>query len=420
MLFLFSISISLNLTHHKWEEIKKKDDAPPALIFAWAPWCPHCRAVFDAWAKLSAKYQNDPNIQVLSVNCTDQGSLCGVLGIRGYPSFFTLVNGAISSINVERNLNGFTKVIDNLKTKYQHVLDFTKKIKNAQYPAFVFKLRENDDAAYDIALRAAEELGLTKDTNFFFNFDNDLQGNCQLRAYASSEYYKLFKDRFLYKNIVNFINSYRIPLFGRWSFESLLKSNRIFILVFENIEEVKKQYHDIAVKYDEVLTFGDYSKGSYLSSSNSFLSSDELKSLFHVNSASQNVIILLNMAQNTDGTYSYYLIDDANKGKLEDFMNRYMEHSNVEWKHFNIPSQVGAQKVEKKREVQANQNDNNNNNNANNMNDLNDNDNDNDGDENHHSGDSKFIIMFVGIGVLICGVSVFAYRYFTTPQRKEE
>ena len=416
MLFLFSISISLNLTHHQWDAIKKKEDAPPALIFAWAPWCPHCRAVFDAWAKLSEKYKNDQNVQVLSVNCTDQGSLCSVLGIRGYPSFFTLINGAVSSISVERNLNGFSKVIDNLKKKYQLVIDFAKKIKNAQYPAFVFKLRENDDAAYDIAIRAAEDLGLTKDTNFFLNYDNDLQGNCQLRAYASPEYYKSFNGRFLYKNIVNFINSYKIPLFGRWSFESLTKSMRIFAIVFDDINEVKKQYHQIAVKYDEVLTFGDYSKGSYLSSSNTFLSADELKSIFHVTS-SQKVIILLNMAQNQDGSYSYYIIEDGNNEKLETFMNRYMERAAIEWKHFNLPAQVGVQKVDKQKVVQNDQNEKINEN-KNKNNELNDND--NDGDEFSRSSDSKFIILFVGIGILVCGVSVFAYRYFTTPQKKEE
>lgn len=417
MLFLFSITISLNMTHPQWDEIRKKEDGPPALIFAWAPWCPHCRAVFDSWGKLSEKYKNDQNIQVLSVNCTAQGSLCSALGIRGYPSFFTLVNGVVSSVNVERNLNGFTKMIDKLKVKYQHVIDFQKKIKNAQYPAFVFKLRENDDAAYDIAVRAAEDLGLVKDTNFFLNFDNDLQGNCQLRAYASSEYFKLFKDRFLYKNIVNFINSYKLPLFGQWSFESLTKSMRVFALVFDNIDDVKKQYQDIAVKYDEVLTFGDYSKGTYKSSSNAFIPANELKSIFHVSSSSQKVIVLLNMAQNSDGTYSYHIIEDADKGKLEAFMNRYIERAAIDWKHFNLPAQAGVQKVENKKVEHHEQN--NNNKQINNKgNELNDND--NEGEEISRSGDSKFIILFIGIGILVCGVSVFAYRYFSTPQKKEE
>lgn len=416
MLFLFSITISLNLTQPKWEEIKRKDDVPPALIFAWAPWCPHCRAVFDSWAKLSAKYKSDPNVQVLSVNCTDQGALCGTLGIRGYPSFFTFINGVTTPTNVERNLNGFSKVIDGLKSKYQHVLDFQKKIKNAQYPAFVFKLRENDDAAYDIAVRAAEELGLTQNNNFFLNYDDDLQGNCQLRAYSSPDYYKAYKGRFLYKNIVNFINSYRIPLFGRWSFELISKSSRLFALALEDdINAVKNKYQEVTVKFDESLTFGDSQKGSYLSSSNSFISISELQKLFNLNSDSK-ALVLLNMNQNADGSYSYYTIDDANKEKLEEFMNRYIERAPIDWKHFKLPEQIAGKKNEQKKEEKVEQKQNVD---IPNNEQLNKDDDADDESSDHHN-DSKFIVLFVGIGILICGVSVFAYRYFSTPQRKEE
>lgn len=408
MLFLFGITISLNLTFEKWTEIQKEDNPPPALIFSWAPWCPHCRAVFESWSRLSEKYQSDPNVQVFSLNCTDQSKLCGSFPIRGYPTFFTYVNKVIEPVNVQRTLDGFTQVCEGLKKKYQSVLDFKKKLESAQHPFFVFRTRESDDAAIDIATRSAQEVGLIQDKNYFFNYDNDHQQNCQITVHLTSDYFKKFKGKFTSAQVLGFLNEYKNEFFGKWSFDSIVHLERLFILILDNqnaINEIKDNYKNVAVKYDELATFGDFNQATYHSSDSSFISSSVLRNLFKISSSVNNAAIVLNMKKS-----SFTIIENSTPKKVEQLIENSMKQdSSIKWQPFEIPTakgkseqrnvkQIGQRKVQK--EVV--------------------NHNDVDAVEPTKNSESKNVIFFIGFGVLMIGFAGFAYKYYTTVVSKDE
>ena len=205
MLVFLSICLSFKVTKEIWEKLSSDPNSPPWLVFAWAPWCPHCQRVFDTWDKISEKFKDDADINVVSVNCTLLPDVCQKIGVRGYPSFFERVSNSFKYTNVDRSINGLINAVEKLKLKHSSAKRLMERIETAEYPLFVFRIRDTDDAQRDIVERVFEQFGLVQDKDLIFNIDNDLEGPCQGMVYNSKNKYIMFEGRFTFSNITKFV-----------------------------------------------------------------------------------------------------------------------------------------------------------------------------------------------------------------------
>jgi len=48
--------------------------------------CGHCKSMAGAWGELGTEYQDHSTVLIADVDCTQQQSVCGDHGVRGYPS----------------------------------------------------------------------------------------------------------------------------------------------------------------------------------------------------------------------------------------------------------------------------------------------------------------------------------------------
>ncbi|OHT11275.1 hypothetical protein TRFO_19376 [Tritrichomonas foetus] len=388
MMLLFVICISINMTYKGWTNLLKDPDAKPALVFAWAPWCPHCQRLFDTWAKIANKYKNDENVQVISINCTAESKLCQDLGVRGYPSFFTHLSNTSNQVNVARTVDGISNMVESLKVKYVNTKKFLQKLSKAAFPAFTFKLRESDDASLDIATRVCEDHGLIQDERFFINFDNDHQGNCQARAYITNDYFKIYQGKFTYSELSKFVRDFSIKPFDKWSFESILQTNRLFAIPISM--PAMYNYTNISKKFDSIVLFGDST--SY--------PQDKLKKLFKITPEMLPSMVFLNMSSGS----KFYVLQKGSEKKVHDFLQNVQNGNTVTFTDFDVPNLKKAKKTnDVKRIVDIA------------------NDGVIDGEPDAIPiNDSKMIVLFIGIGVLVCGAAAYGYRIYSTSQRKED
>ena len=183
------------------------DDHVPMLIFAYAPWCPHCKVLFKIWDELSEKYKDDNTFSVAQLNCTDgeNQKICSRIGVRGFPSFFTFVDNNLKSIEVSRNLKGFENAIKKIKKSSDREI-LKDKLSKAKFPFFIFTIGNGNYAALEIAKASLQSLGVSKD-NVYFRM-KDVGINCNLYAYSDVNVYEKMNGNFESTNIKKFISKY--------------------------------------------------------------------------------------------------------------------------------------------------------------------------------------------------------------------
>ena len=63
----------------------------------FAPWCGHCKRLAPIWAALAHKYKDHPMVQVAEMDCTESETVCGLQGVKGYPSLMLYKDGVLSA-----------------------------------------------------------------------------------------------------------------------------------------------------------------------------------------------------------------------------------------------------------------------------------------------------------------------------------
>lgn len=58
-----------------------------SVFIKWfAPWCGHCQELAPKWKQMAQELENNENVLVASVDCTQEEAWCVSLGIQGFPT----------------------------------------------------------------------------------------------------------------------------------------------------------------------------------------------------------------------------------------------------------------------------------------------------------------------------------------------
>ena len=270
LLYIFLLKININQS--VWNTISIKNN-PPIFLMAFAPWCHFCKLALPLWTEFEDSILDDPNIIVGKINCSSDESLCQTLHVRGFPTYITHYNNETKQISIYHKKESYQNVYHRLSKLYQGIL-----IKNftgifLKYPSFIFSMSIDNLEARRIATSAVSSLSYVKETKFFFNFSktntihfNSLIKNetlyinnetstksfpkdASLRVYLETNYSILMEETFDIQNIYNFITEFINPLFGEWSFQTILPLKRPFILAIPSLKE--SGFFDSKKKKDE-------------------------------------------------------------------------------------------------------------------------------------------------------------------------
>mmetsp|Transcript_9179 Transcript_9179/g.12761 ORF Transcript_9179/g.12761 Transcript_9179/m.12761 type:complete len:233 (-) Transcript_9179:437-1135(-) len=102
-LFLLGLVSSINtldasVPHLDEDDFEETTAGKTVFIKFYAPWCGHCKAMSKDWQRLYDDWEDDENVVVASVDCTDDDSesLCDDYDVAGYP---TLKFGDITDLH---------------------------------------------------------------------------------------------------------------------------------------------------------------------------------------------------------------------------------------------------------------------------------------------------------------------------------
>lgn len=88
----------------------------PTFVKFYAPWCGHCRKLAPTWKQLARHLQG--KVQVASVNCDEEGTLCQTQGVQGYPTLIYFSNGAVSEYKGGRKLDQLKTFAEKASAEY--------------------------------------------------------------------------------------------------------------------------------------------------------------------------------------------------------------------------------------------------------------------------------------------------------------
>jgi len=76
---------AIELTESNFKDVVKTG---PHFVMFFAPWCGHCKRLAPVWEELSVKYnsQEDSEVKIGKVDCTQQTALCSAQDVTGYPT----------------------------------------------------------------------------------------------------------------------------------------------------------------------------------------------------------------------------------------------------------------------------------------------------------------------------------------------
>ena len=75
------------------------------FIKFYAPWCGHCKKMAPIWQQLFELHGNSVNVAKVDCTANDAKDLCGLFGIRGYPSLKLLSGDKVYKFNGARTLD---------------------------------------------------------------------------------------------------------------------------------------------------------------------------------------------------------------------------------------------------------------------------------------------------------------------------
>jgi hypothetical protein len=166
---------------------------------------PHCRSIFPAFLKLGADFAGDASVIIAALNCTRDGSLCGKLGVHGYPMIWTYFRGIRQSVN-GRSYDAFSAAVGRLKT-----LAAVGPPRTMTYPAFAFRMRADDAMSRAIADKIAADAKLPAASRVFFDFADLV---VSITVYLSANHSLQMADAFTQTAVARFVADHPVRQLG--------------------------------------------------------------------------------------------------------------------------------------------------------------------------------------------------------------
>ena len=76
----------VNVTLATWDRTVTNSGQRLFVKF-YAPWCPKCQELRSIWESLGQNYDEDTDVRLARVDCTEETTLCEMYNIDSYPKF---------------------------------------------------------------------------------------------------------------------------------------------------------------------------------------------------------------------------------------------------------------------------------------------------------------------------------------------
>ena len=86
------------------------EDKAMKIVLFYAPWCGHCKNFKPEWEKVKAKLNNTTvngvKVELVDVNCDEEGDLAKAYDVQGFPTVKCLTKGNVLEYDGDRSSNG--------------------------------------------------------------------------------------------------------------------------------------------------------------------------------------------------------------------------------------------------------------------------------------------------------------------------
>jgi thiol-disulfide isomerase/thioredoxin len=122
MLLIVLLSLRLDLTLDNHQLMINMSRTIPTFGVFYSRSCGHCESIPDMMANLSAKYEKDPRVVIVSCDCFQNRDACNAtFSNTAFPTFFVSFGGIMEQIRMERTLDAFTAQVENLRRLDPHI-----------------------------------------------------------------------------------------------------------------------------------------------------------------------------------------------------------------------------------------------------------------------------------------------------------
>ncbi|CAH1995839.1 unnamed protein product [Acanthoscelides obtectus] len=82
----------------------------------YAPWCGYCQKLAPTWEELARSYQDNNDVTIAKVDCTQERKICDKFEVKGYPTLLWIENGKkIEKYKGERQHDNLKAFVEQMK-----------------------------------------------------------------------------------------------------------------------------------------------------------------------------------------------------------------------------------------------------------------------------------------------------------------
>lgn len=258
MLFLFSIFYYEEFTNITWDEKMNHTNHLPGFVLCYAPWCHHCKHALPTFKLFSDKYKNDSRIFIGTINCMNYSKLCNDLKVDGFPTYINSYLNSTEEIWLNHDNPSYEKntqrLIDLSENKY-----FDQKYAQLEkFPHFEFTFQKDNQTLVNSASEAISTSDIYLDPSYSMKYGD----NNSLIAKLGQNIEVTMDSEFTTDNIRKFLNEFQHSYYGDWSFRTIRRIQRRFVIIVDDYDGKDDQnnlqkYKSYFTQYGEKFAWGN-------------------------------------------------------------------------------------------------------------------------------------------------------------------